>query len=83
MDDFGTGYSSLSYLWKLPLDKLKIDKSFVAAPDGERSKVAPILQAITTLGRLLNMRITAEGVETQGQLAYLAAFSCERVRLHG
>jgi diguanylate cyclase (GGDEF)-like protein len=80
MDDFGTGYSSLSYLWKLPLDKLKIDKSFVAAPPTERCKVAPILQAITTLARVLNLRITAEGVETQEQLLYLKAFSCHQMQ---
>ncbi|HEX2018778.1 MAG TPA: EAL domain-containing protein [Aurantimonas sp.] len=77
MDDFGTGYSSLSYLWQFPFDKIKIDRSFVSAI--ERDQVArDILQAITTLGSSLKMRVTAEGVETEEQAAFLRTLTCDQ-----
>lgn len=79
LDDFGTGYSSLSYLRQFPLDKLKIDQSFVRALDesrvAERRPVA-IIQAITQLAHALELKTTAEGVETQAQCAILQGLGC-------
>jgi diguanylate cyclase (GGDEF)-like protein/PAS domain S-box-containing protein len=75
VDDFGTGYSSLSYLRKFPIDALKIDQSFVrqiTAASGE----ATIVKAIIGMGRSLNLRVVAEGIETQEQLAFLQANDC-------
>jgi EAL domain-containing protein (putative c-di-GMP-specific phosphodiesterase class I) len=70
MDDFGTGYSSLSYLRSFPFDKIKIDQSFVRdLGDDEESR--SIVRAVIGLGRSLGMVTTAEGVETQAQLAHL------------
>jgi diguanylate cyclase (GGDEF)-like protein/PAS domain S-box-containing protein len=76
MDDFGTGYSSLSYLHRFPLDMLKIDRSFVSRM-GEGGENLEIVQAILALARSLDIRVTAEGVETTGQLAQLRALNCE------
>ena len=76
IDDFGTGYSSLSYLKRFPIDTLKIDKSFVqdvcTDPDD-----ASIVKAIVTLGHALDLKIVAEGVETQDQLEYLTLLGCD------
>lgn len=70
LDDFGTGYSSLSYLHKLPLDKLKIDKSFVDdLTHDERSKT--LLKGITVLGKALGLKVVVEGVETKEQFELL------------
>lgn len=69
IDDFGTGYSSLSYLRKLPLQEIKIDKSFVQAVDDDEQRA--IVDSIFAIARHLNLRLVAEGVETQGQLDYL------------
>jgi EAL domain-containing protein (putative c-di-GMP-specific phosphodiesterase class I) len=80
MDDFGTGYSSLSYLWKLPLDKIKIDRSFVAAATESGPKIGPIVESITALGHLLQMRVTAEGVETKEQAAYFSQLTCDQIQ---
>jgi diguanylate cyclase (GGDEF)-like protein len=71
MDDFGTGYSSLSYLWKFPFDKLKIDQSFVHGLGQGDDHLASVIQAIVALGRSLGMTITAEGVESEMQAAFL------------
>ena len=75
IDDFGTGYSSLSYLQKFPVDTLKVDQSFIheitAHPD-----CAPIVSAVISMGKSLNHRVTAEGVETREQLAFLQARQC-------
>jgi len=75
LDDFGTGYSSLSYLERFPIDGLKIDRSFVAAlVDGG---TAPIVDAIVSMAHSLDLRVTAEGVETVDQIAPLRQAGCE------
>lgn len=78
MDDFGSGYSSLSYLWKLPIDKIKIDRSFADACPQSSATIVPILRSIIALGRTLGMRITAEGIETREQLACFARLHCDQ-----
>lgn len=73
LDDFGTGYSSLSYLHKLPLDKLKIDKSFVDdLTESERSKT--LLKGITAMGKALDLKLVVEGIESQHQFDLLQEF---------
>ena len=79
MDDFGTGYSSLSYLQSFPFDKLKIDQSFIANL-GHSQQAATIVRAVIALGRGLNMPVVAEGVETEEQVKFLAAESCNEIQ---
>ncbi|MCC0024945.1 MAG: EAL domain-containing protein [Hyphomicrobiaceae bacterium] len=79
MDDFGTGYSSLSYLLKFPFDTIKIDKSFVEKLPSD-SAAQRILQAIVTLGHSLSLSITAEGVETPEQAAFLNSIACQKLQ---
>jgi diguanylate cyclase (GGDEF)-like protein len=79
MDDFGTGYSSLSYLRSFPFDKIKIDQSFVRGL-GEAEHSRAIIRAVVGLGRSLGMLTTAEGVETQAQLAHLRHEGCDQVQ---
>ncbi len=75
MDDFGTGYSNLAYLQKLPIDVLKIDRSFVTEMLDDRDKVS-IVRAILSLAQALGMKTTAEGVETVELAQTLAALGC-------
>ena len=79
MDDFGTGYSSLSYLRSFPFDKIKIDQSFIRDL-GSHSGSAAIVRAVTGLGSSLGIHTTAEGVETEEQLARLIAEGCTEVQ---
>jgi EAL domain-containing protein (putative c-di-GMP-specific phosphodiesterase class I) len=79
MDDFGTGYSSLSYLQAFPFDKIKIDQAFISNLD-KNPQSAAIVRAIIGLGRALCLPVTAEGVETAEQLAFLARESCDEVQ---
>ena len=74
LDDFGTGFSSLTYLLKLPVDKVKIDKSFVDGVD--RMQSAAIVHSVVALARALGLKITAEGVETEQQHRFLKAAGC-------
>jgi diguanylate cyclase (GGDEF)-like protein/PAS domain S-box-containing protein len=75
LDDFGTGYSSLTYLKRLPLDRLKIDRSFVHDMMVDATSGA-IAQTILSLGRAMGISVIAEGVETEEQRGYLAALGC-------
>ena len=75
MDDFGTGYSNLAYLQKLPIDLLKIDRSFISGMLADRDKIA-IVRAILSLAQALGMRTTAEGIETNELDQTLAALGC-------
>jgi diguanylate cyclase (GGDEF)-like protein len=75
MDDFGTGYSSLAYLTQLPLDQLKIDRSFVSTIETSRAN-AVIVQTIINMSMTLGMQVIAEGVETDGQCAFLEHAGC-------
>ena len=79
LDDFGSGYSSLSYLQRFPLDKLKIDKSFVAAL-GSSSNGGVIIQAIVALGRALGLTVLVEGVETEQQRVLLRLAGCDEMQ---
>jgi EAL domain-containing protein (putative c-di-GMP-specific phosphodiesterase class I) len=79
VDDFGTGYSSLSYLRKFPIDTLKIDQSFVRQITTIPDETA-IVTAIISMGRSLNLRVVAEGVETQAELAFLRGHQCEEAQ---
>jgi EAL domain-containing protein (putative c-di-GMP-specific phosphodiesterase class I) len=79
IDDFGTGYSSMAYLKDFPVDRLKIDKTFVDDLEGAPAKVA-ILKAIVALGHSLGLKVIAEGVETAYQQAFLHGIGCDELQ---
>lgn len=80
MDDFGTGYASLGALMQLPLDKLKIDKSFVT--NVQELRPASIVHSIVALARSIGLRVTAEGVETRDQHRFLRSAGCHYLQGH-
>jgi diguanylate cyclase (GGDEF)-like protein len=79
LDDFGTGYSSLGYLRRFPVDKIKIDKTFVQNL-GITEDAAAIVECVVRLGRALGLEVTAEGVETREQHRFLRAAGCHQVQ---
>jgi len=79
LDDFGTGYSSLSYLQRYPIDKIKIDRSFITNLGIEHEAEA-VVHAIVRLARALGLSVIAEGVETESQRQHLAAAGCGNVQ---
>ena len=78
IDDFGTGYSSLSYLKKFPIDVLKIDKSFVDDIDSENKE--SLIETILAMGKSLNLKVVAEGVETKEQYEFLKQKECDIIQ---
>ena len=79
IDDFGTGYSSLSYLKRLPLDTIKIDQAFIKDLTTNEQD-ASITKAIIALGHSLDLRVIAEGVETEGQFRHLEEQGCDEIQ---
>jgi EAL domain-containing protein (putative c-di-GMP-specific phosphodiesterase class I) len=79
LDDFGTGYSSLSYLSKFEVDKIKIDRSFTSRL-GETGDAAAIIQAVVRLGHAMGLSVSAEGVETIEQKAFLEIAGCNELQ---
>jgi len=79
MDDFGTGYSSLSYLQSFPFDKIKIDRAFIANMD-RNPQSAAIVRTVIGLGRGLKLSVVAEGVENEGQIAFLSGEACDEIQ---
>jgi EAL domain-containing protein (putative c-di-GMP-specific phosphodiesterase class I) len=79
VDDFGTGYSSLSYLNRLPIDHIKIDKSFVQNLENDRFSKA-IVSAVLSMADSLGLVVTAEGIENQNQLELLRTAGCREIQ---
>ena len=80
LDDFGTGYASLSHLKSFPLDRLKVDRTFIANLADDRD--AAIVRSLIELGHRLGLRVVAEGVESEEQLAALRRLGCDTVQGH-
>lgn len=80
LDDFGTGYSSLSYLWRFPFDTLKVDGSFMKGISDPTSRSREVLDTIIALGKVLDLQVTAEGVETEEQITVLRELKCDFVQ---
>ncbi len=80
VDDFGTGYSSMSYLKHLPIDTLKIDRSFIKGIPSDKDNKA-ITQAIIVLANQFNIKTIAEGVETKQQLTFLKEIDCQMIQV--
>ena len=79
LDDFGTGYSSLSYLARLPIDELKIDRSFISGIDTDKNAQA-VVTAVVKIGQSLGLTVVAEGVEQRSQQRFLQALDCDVVQ---
>lgn len=79
MDDFGTGYTSLTYLSKFPLDRIKIDQSFIRDITSNKNHAA-IVQSLVSVAKNLDIKVTAEGVETKEQLLYLQEWDCDEIQ---
>jgi EAL domain-containing protein (putative c-di-GMP-specific phosphodiesterase class I) len=79
IDDFGTGYSNLNYLKRFPVDRLKLDRSFVRDLETDADDLA-IARAVVAMAHGLRLSVVAEGVETAGQLALLADLGCDLVQ---
>jgi len=79
IDDFGTGYSSLSYLTRFPVDTLKIDQSFIRQITAAPSETT-IVKAVLSMARSLNLRVVAEGVETQREFEFLQEYQCDEAQ---
>lgn len=79
MDDFGTGYTSLTYLSKFPLDRIKIDQSFIRDITSNKNHAA-IVQSLVSVAKNLDIKVTAEGVETKDQLLYLQEWDCDEIQ---
>jgi EAL domain-containing protein (putative c-di-GMP-specific phosphodiesterase class I) len=80
LDDFGTGYSSLSYLSRFPIDRVKIDRSFVSRLSDDSGHTSLLVEAILSMAKCLNLGVVAEGVETEEQLQFLRERGCHEIQ---